>query len=114
MSPEARQKLKDEAQAILFDKSSTAAMKAQAHLMRIQAYHAGEIEALKKKAPGFELYGSNYLAANRAEIDPEALAILDRRFPACTKRMIETGFSGWNSYGKHQWYFYQLGRQSIA
>jgi hypothetical protein len=101
MNLQAREELKAEAQSILFDNSATPAMRAQAHLMRIEAYHARELEALKKKAPSFELYGSNYLAANSAEIDGGTLAILERRFPACTKRMIETGFSYWNSYGKH-------------
>jgi peptidyl-tRNA hydrolase len=114
MNMQAREKLKDEAEAILFDESSTPAMKAQAHLMRIEAYHARELETLKKKAPSFDLYGSNYLAANCAEIDSESFTILERRFPACTKRMIETGFSHWNSYGKQERYFYLLGRRTRA
>lgn len=101
MNIQTREKLKDEAKAILFNECSTPAMRARAHLMRIEAYHARELDALKKKAPSFELYGSNYLAANCGEIVPDALAILERRFPACIKRMIETGFSYWNSYGKH-------------
>ena len=111
MNLQAREALKAEAQAILFDKSASSEMKAQAHLMRIEAYHARELEALKKKAPSFVLYGSNYLAANRAEIDPEALAILERRFPVCTKRMIETGFSHWKSFGRHGRFFRHLEQQ---
>jgi hypothetical protein len=101
MNTEAQQNLKDQAEALLLDESATPAVRAQAHLMRIEAYYSRELNALKKKAPSLELYGSNYLAANRAEIDPEALAILDQRFPVCTRRMIETGFSGWDSYGRH-------------
>jgi hypothetical protein len=57
--------------------------------MMIEVYHAREVEALGKKAPGFDLYGSNYPAANGGEIDSEAFAILDRRFPICTQRKIE-------------------------
>lgn len=89
-------------------------MRAKAHLMKIEAYHAREVRSLKKKAPDLMLYGSNYLAANHGEIDPEAFAILEKRFPVCTNRMIETGFSHWKSYGKHERYFHHIGRDRVA
>ena len=52
------------------------------------------------KAPDFPTYAANWLAASREEIDPDTMALLEPRFPACIKRMIQTGFSDWNSYGK--------------
>lgn len=52
------------------------------------------------KAPDFLTYASNWLAANCHEIDVKTMRLLKPRFPACTKRMIETGYSDWGSYGK--------------
>jgi hypothetical protein len=52
------------------------------------------------KAPDFSTYASNWLAALRKTIDAETMALLEPRFPACEKRMIETGCSDWGSYGQ--------------
>ena len=78
----------------LIETGGTPEVRAEGHLMVISDYFNKN-----PKAKTFEAYGSNFLAANGNQIDAEALALLQPRFPACKKRMIKTGFSEWGSYG---------------
>lgn len=78
----------------LIETGCTAEIRAEGHLMVMSAYFYRN-----PAAKTFEAYGSNFLAANQREIDAEALALLQPRFPVCKKRMIKTGFSDWGSYG---------------
>lgn len=78
----------------LIDTGGTAEIRAEGYLMVMLAYFRRNPEAKT-----FEVYGSNFLAANGHEIDPDTLALLRPRFPACKKRMIKSGFSDWGSYG---------------
>jgi hypothetical protein len=88
-----REELKDLGRRLIAT-GETPEVRAEGHLMVVLAYFHRN-----PQAKTFEIYGSNYLAANGNEIDPEALALLMPRFPQCTKRMIKTGFSDWGSYG---------------
>jgi len=76
----------------------TPEIRAEGNLMLLDAHFDRN-----PKAPSFEIYAANWLAASREEIDSETMALLEPRFPICTKRMIQTGFSDWNSYGKSEY-----------
>lgn len=73
----------------------TPEIRAEGYLMIMTAHFYRNPKALD-----FPTYAANWLAASREEIDSETMALLEPRFPACIKRMIQTGFSDWGSYGK--------------
>ena len=88
-----REKLKEVGRGLIVT-GATAEIRAEGQLMVLTAHFYRN-----PKAPSFEVYASNWLAASRQEIDPGALALLEPRFPICKTRMIKTGYSDWGSYG---------------
>ena len=74
--------------------AQTPEVRAEGYLMLIEAhFHRNPA------APDFPTYASHWIAANEAEIGPETLNLLLPRFPRPSVRMIETGYSNWNSFG---------------
>lgn len=72
----------------------TVSIRTEGYLMVIEAHFQRN-----PKAPSFQVYASNWIAANRGEIEAKILRSLKPRFPKCSERMIRNGYSDWGSYG---------------
>ena len=89
-----REELKDEARQML-ETATTAAQKAHAVELAAEAYYHRNTDA-----PSREVYIAHFLTANASDYPPEAVRLLQQRFPAPGKLRIQPGYSDWNSFGK--------------
>jgi hypothetical protein len=78
----------------LIDCAQTPEARVEGYVMLIEAHFHRNPEA-----PDFPTYASHWIAASEAEIVADTLDLLLLRFPRPSVRMIETGYSNWNSFG---------------